>query len=434
MTMNTPQVSEDREMHMHEEYFLLEGGQRLQGEVHLSGAKNAALPMLVAACLGEEPTVLENVPVGLNDVKVMLELLRTMGASIEAKGSTVSCARGDLNGGQIPGELSSQIRYSLLFLGLFAAMRQEAFLPMPGGCQIGDRKYDLHLMGLQKLGAQVEEQPDGILIRADRLRGARIDFYLPTTSGTENIMLAAALAGGETVIRNANTRPEVQQLGEQLRQMGANVTVQNRIVQIEGVDRLRGGSRIAIMPGWDEAVTYIIAAGMTQGEIVLSHFDLAHIKEDARYIREAGVELFEWHGNVYVSALKTQRRPFELFTAPYPGVNSDMQPIFAALALTIFGTSVITDLRFTDRFKYVEQLKRFGGDIEAFGNTAIIQGGAPLHGAEVVATDLRGGAACVLCGLVAEGQTRIGNIYQIERGYEDIAKKLTQLGAVIRKA
>lgn len=408
----------------------IEGGCRLEGEVQLSGAKNAALPLLVAACMGEEPTTLVNMPVQLNDVKVMIELLTCMGAHIDVQGNEVTCARGGLSGGEVPGDLANRVRYSLLLLGLCAAFKDQVFLPQPGGCNIGDRKYDLHLMGLRALGAEVGELAEGIALTSTGLNGASIDFYLPTTSGTENIMLAAAMARGQTVIRNANTRPEVAQLGQLLSAMGASVKTQSRIVEIDGVERLRGGIRFTIMPGWDEAVTYIIAAGMTEGEIVILDFDLSPIREEARYLREAGLDLFEWRGNLYVSG-KRQKQPFDLFTAPYPGVNSDMQPLFAALALTIPGVSTITDLRFTDRFKYVEELKRFGADIQSFGNTAIVRGGAPLRGAAVSATDLRGGMACVLCGLVAEGKTRIANIYQIERGYENFCAKLSALGAKV---
>lgn len=409
------------------------GGKQLEGEVHLSGAKNAALPMIAAACMGEEMTTLHNVPLGLQDVQIMIALLRSVGALIEMypNTNTVRCCRGNFNENDTPIELASKIRYSLLLLGMAAGLQKFLFLPMPGGCQIGERKYDLHLMGLRKLGALVEESSEGIAIDSKGLTGTTIDFYLPTTSGTENIMLAAIFAKGTTLIRNANTRPEVVQMGELLAAMGAKITVRNRIVQIEGVSTLRGGATMTIQAGWDEAITYIVAAGATRSEIAIMNFDLKQIREDARYLRETGVDLFEWQGNVYVSARNRELKPFELFTAPYPGVNSDMQPIFAALALTIPGTSVVTDLRFTDRFDYVEELKKLGADIEAFGNSAVIEGGKPLHGAPVWATDLRGGAASIIAGLVSEGKTTIGNAYQIERGYENLVEKFNLLGASV---
>jgi UDP-N-acetylglucosamine 1-carboxyvinyltransferase len=415
-----------------ESQVVIEGGRSLNGEVRLSGAKNAALPMLAAACLGSEQTVLKNVPTQMNDIAQMIALLKAVGAKIEVNGTTVVCSRGDMSGGDAPAELAGKVRTSLLLLGLFAGLRSHIFLPQPGGCQIGTRKYDLHLLGLRTLGAEVEERDDGISLKADRLQGSSIDFYLPTTTGTENIMLAAALAEGATTIRNANTRPEVQQLGQLLLDMGAQVKVQNRVVEITGVKKLRGGATITVMPGWDEAVTYIVAAGVTNGEVFIPDFGLEHIREDARYLREAGMELFEWGDSLYASG-KAEKQPFNLFTAPYPGVNSDMQPLFAVLALVTPGTSTITDLRFTDRFRYVEELRRFGGDIESFGNSAIIRGGNPLKGANVSAPDLRGGMACVLAGLVAEGVTTVRSVSQIERGYEHFAEKLAGLGGAIKR-
>lgn len=417
---------------MTEDFVKIEGGHCLQGEVRLSGAKNAALPLLVAACLADVPITLDNMPVELNDIKVMIDLLLYMGAQIEVKGDSVTCSRGNMNGGETPGDLANKIRYSLLLLGFFAGLNRGLTISHPGGCNIGDRKYDLHLMGLRKLGAVIEETETSIILSVSKLTGTSIDFYLPTTSGTENIMIAAALAEGTTTLRNANTRPEVQQLGNLLALMGAQVKVQSRIVEITGVKQLHGGFHFAVMPGWDEAVTYIASAGITRGEIAILDFDLSCIPEEARYLRDSGLELFQWQNNVYVSGKKA-KNPFDLFTAPYPGVNSDMQPIFAALALTIPGVSTITDLRFTDRFQYVDELKRFGADIDTFGNTAIVNGGRTLNGALVTATDIRGGMACVLTGLIAEGETQISNIYQIERGYEKFIEKFADLGAVIQR-
>lgn len=409
--------------------FVVTGGNQLTGTIKLSGAKNAALPMIAAACLGEEPTLLDNVPVELRDVKILIQILQESGAAIEVNGSTVSCARGSFPNGSI-NPIASEIRYSLLLLGLAAALQSELLLPMPGGCKIGDRKYDLHLMGLSKLGATIDETEEGIHISSKGSVGSEIEFYLPTTSGTENIMIAAAIAEGTTTILNANTRPEIMELAKLLNLMGAEVECSNRIVQIKGVKSIRGGVRYAVMPGWDEAVTYIVASTMTGGEICIPDFSLDFIKEDARLLKEIGIDVFEWGGAVYASG-KKEKRAFDLFTAPYPGINSDMQPIFAALAFVANGKSTITDLRFTERFKYIDELKKYGGSVHAFGNTAIIEGGRRLQGAEVKATDLRGGASCILTGLVSEGVTIISNVSQIERGYENIVSKLQQLGANI---
>ncbi|MBW5448387.1 UDP-N-acetylglucosamine 1-carboxyvinyltransferase [Cohnella sp. CFH 77786] len=407
--------------------FVLNGGNTISGQIRLSGAKNAALPMIAAACLGEEPTVLDNVPVELRDVKILIQILSEAGAHIQVDGTSVSCSRGTFPSGNV-NRIASEIRYSLLLLGLASALRSELLLPMPGGCKIGDRKYDLHLMGLRKLGSVVEDTEEGIFVQSNGNKGTAIEFYLPTTSGTENIMIAAAAAEGETTILNANTRPEIMELAKLMNRMGADIECSNRVVRIRGVNRIRGGVRYSVMPGWDEAVTYIVASAMTGGEICIPDFSLDFIKEDVRQLREIGVEVFEWGGAVYASG-KKEKKGFDLFTAPYPGINSDMQPIFAALAFSANGRSTITDLRFTERFKYVDELKKFGGNILSFGNTAIIEGGKPLTGANVTATDLRGGAACLLAGLIAEGTTVIGNISQIERGYENIVGKLRQLGA-----
>ncbi|MCQ6558894.1 UDP-N-acetylglucosamine 1-carboxyvinyltransferase [Paenibacillus mendelii] len=409
--------------------FVVKGGNTLSGTVRLSGAKNAALPMIAAACLGEEPTVLDNVPVNLRDVKILIQILSEAGAYIQVDGNTVSCARGSFPNTAV-NPIASEIRYSLLLLGLASAFGSELLLPMPGGCKIGDRKYDLHLMGLSKLGSTVEETEEGILVTSKGNVGAQIEFYLPTTSGTENIMIAAAIAEGETTILNANTRPEIMEMAKLMNLMGANVECSNRVVTIKGANKIKGGVRYSVMPGWDEAVTYIIASAMTGGEVCIPDFSLDFIKEDVRHLREIGVEVFEWGGAVYASGKKT-KKSFDLFTAPYPGINSDMQPIFAALAFVVDGKSTITDLRFTERFKYVDELKKFGGNIYSFGNTAIVEGGIPLLGTDVNATDLRGGAACVLAGLVAQGTTVVGNVSQIERGYENIIEKLQQLGADI---
>ncbi|SES42876.1 UDP-N-acetylglucosamine 1-carboxyvinyltransferase [Salipaludibacillus aurantiacus] len=410
--------------------YIVKGGNKLFGEVKLSGAKNAALPMIAAACLGEKFTVLKNVPTSLKDVNTLIGILQELGADINVDGTTVSCKRGGFPNQKIAPQRASEIRYSLLLLGLTAALGEQLELPLPGGCKIGDRKYDLHILGMQKLGAKVEENERGIYLESHLLVGNNIEFYLPTTSGTENVMIASVLAEGNTTLLNANTRPEVIQLADLLNAMGAKVSCGNRVVAVEGQSVIPGGVEVSVMPGWDEAVTYAVAAGVTGGEICIPNFNTSFIKEDVRYLNLAGVQVFEWGSSLYVSG-KGEKKTFDLFTAPYPGINSDMQPIFATLALAAQGTSTIADLRFTDRFQYVEELKKFEANINAFGNTAIIEGGNPLKGTKVRATDLRGGAACILAGLFAGGETVITNISQIHRGYENIHEKLSNLGADI---
>ncbi|WP_100400338.1 UDP-N-acetylglucosamine 1-carboxyvinyltransferase [Bacillus sp. FJAT-44742] len=409
---------------------VITGGNNLYGDVELSGAKNAALPMIVAACLGEKETRLTNVPINLRDVKILIQILTEMGANIAVEGNMVTCSKGDFPNKVNAPRVSSSIRYSLLLLGLTSALKEKIKLPLPGGCKIGDRKYDLHILGLKKLGVEVEESDEGLGVNSRVLKGNNIEFYLPTTSGTENILIAGCLAEGETTLLNANTRPEVLQLCELLKAMGAEVECKNRILKIKGVKELHGGVTMPIMPGWDEAITYAVAAGVTEGEIRIPNFNMEYIKEDVRYLRQAGLEVFEWGGSLFISG-KGVKKPFDLFTAPYPGINSDMQPIFATLALSAQGISSIADLRFTDRFQYVNELKKFGANIHSFGNTAIIEGNKKLNGANVQATDLRGGASCILTGLFSDGETTISNVEQIYRGYENITSKLRRLGAEI---
>ena len=411
--------------------FEITGGAKLEGEVALSGAKNAALPILFGSLLSTGTVELRNVPVRMADIKVAIRILRRMGAAVTVAGTTVTVDPSGMSSPVVPAELASKIRYSLLLLGILLVRFGRVELPFPGGCDIGTRKFDLHIKGLKDLGAEIEVTPEGIVGRAGRLTGSKIDFYLPTTSGTENVMLAACGAEGRTVIRNANTRPEIVDFADFLRGMGAKIAVSSRLITIDGVRRLKGTSH-TIMPGGDEAMTYMIAAGITGSELVIRDDDLSTLRVDAQYLKDAGMKIFEWGGSVYVSG-KGGLRPFDMFTAPYPGVNSDLQPLFAVLALRAPGVSTITDQRFTDRFAYVKQLRAFGGRIENYGNCAVIRGGAKLHGARVAATDLRGGTATVLAGLAASGTTHIENVYQIDRGYEKLEKKLASLGAGIRR-
>ncbi|MFH1963095.1 MAG: UDP-N-acetylglucosamine 1-carboxyvinyltransferase [bacterium] len=413
------------------EKFLIKGGKRLNGVVELCGAKNAVLPILVGAILSEEEVVLKNVPVLLKDIKVMLALFEELGVRVIVEGSTVRIFGKNISKWSLPQELTGKIRSSLLLLGLLLAKMGKVRISLPGGCAIGDRRFDLHIDGLRALGCRMDVGDDYVYGEVEKLKGAEIEFYLPTTTGTENIILAACFAEGKTVLKNANTRPEIIDMCRFLNSMGAKITVSNRVIEIEGIDRL-SGTEYTIMSGIDEAVTYIIATGVTGGEIIIKNFSLEFIGSDVEYLRKAGIEIFEWGDSVYVSA-KREIQPFDMFTAPYPGVNSDMQPLFAALALKAKGESTITDTRFTDRFQYVQELKKFEVDIEAYGNCAVVRGNRKIKGAKVKALDLRGGTASIIVGLIADGETEIENIYQIDRGYEQIEKKLKGLGADIER-
>lgn len=406
------------------------GGKRLKGKIRLHGAKNAAMPILAATVLTDEDVILRNVPVWLNDVQVMMEILRSLGKSVDITEDTVTVS-GTLKTHIVPPELGSRIRYSLLFLGGLLNRLQRTSVPNPGGCNIGERKFDLHIEGLERLGCQFQFS-DTIEGRCSSLKGCEINFYLPTTSGTQNIILGALAAEGEMVLKNANTRPENLDFGNFLRSMGADLEIRNRIVKVRGNRAPLHGTEYTIMNGPDELVTYIIAAAITGGEIQIENADLKYVPTDYRVLRDAGVEIFEWGNSVYVSARK-QLRPIDVFTTPYPGINSDMQPLYSVLSSIIPGESTVTDMRFTDRFQYVDELKKFGMDIEAYGNCAVIRGGKSLYGAEVNATDLRGGAAMVLAGLAAKGTTTIGNVYQIGRGYVNMPEILKSLGADIEE-
>jgi UDP-N-acetylglucosamine 1-carboxyvinyltransferase len=410
----------------------IEGPNQVFGEIEVRGAKNAVLPALVAAAAGNARTTLHNVPTSLNDVTALLEALDHLGCRTECSDGSVVVDGSTIHATELPGEISGRLRYSLLLLGLLAGRHGHAKIHMPGGCDLGERKFDLHLHGLQCLGAQVELSEESIEVSADRLVGADINFYLPTTTGTETIMLAACFAEGRTRIFNANTRPEIVAMGECLNAMGANVSVRNRVVEVEGGRELTSCTH-SVMPAWDEALTYILTAGITGGEVCIRDFDLNWVKNDVAYLRESGMSIFEWGGNVYASAKNIQLQPFDLFTAPYPGVNSDMQPLFTSYASRCRGESTVTDQRFAERFQYVSELQKLGVPVESYGNCAVIRGPKTLRGAEVRALDLRCGAALIMGGLAAEGTTTIDNIYQIERGYEHIDARMRALGADIER-
>jgi len=411
---------------------IIHGPAQLNGEVTVRGAKNAALPVLVAAAAGSEPVVLDNVPATLKDVGAEIAALRHIGCRVRISDGRATVIPPSHVDTSLPAGLSRPIRSSLLFLGLLVGKYGHARTTLPGGCNLGDRKYDLHLEGLRQLGAEVRVTGDSIEVTAERLVGTDIHFYLPTTTGTENIMLAACFAEGRTRIFNANTRPEVADMAACLNAMGAEIVVANRVVEIQGGREL-AGCRHRVMNAWDEALTYVLAVSMTGGEICVKDFSLEHIENDVAYLRGAGLDIFEWGGNVYASAKRKRLKAFDLFTAPYPGVNSDMQPLFSAFASQCHGESTITDQRFTGRFQYVAQLQELGMPIQAYGNCAVVRGPRRLRGARVTALDLRCGAALILGGVAAEGETEIDNCYQIDRGYEYVCDRFRTLGASIER-
>ena len=406
----------------------------IYGDINLSGAKNSALPIMVAACLCREPVTLTNMPTDLNDVKVMVNLLRELGAqvSVDERNKSISIFMpGDkcLNG-QLSDE-ASKIRYSLLLMPLVLSFEESVSIPSPGGCNLGDRKYDIHLDTLTKMGAQMED--DGVRIsgkRKSKLCGSELQFHIATTSGSEAALIAGCLADGKTIIKNANTRPEVIDLVNFLNAMGANITYKTRYIEITGVERLHGGS-YRILSDRHQAISYAILAGICRSELRIKDFSVEFVQEDVKLLREIGMEIFEWGGDTYVSAKRKDLKPFSMATGAYPGINSDMQPLFAALALTIKAETIITHTRFTKRFQYVGEFLKFGADIVNYENCAVIQGGKQLNGADVVATDLRAGAALTFIAFYAGGITNITNYYQTKRGYEGIIEKLKNVGCQI---
>lgn len=410
----------------------IKGVKQIFGEIELNGAKNVALPMLVAACFCTETVTLKNMPVELNDVKVMISILKEIGYSIEIIDHDVVIDKPikTVVNSIIP-ESAGRIRYSLLLLPLILYRTGSVIDPIPGGCKLGNRKYDIHLESLNKLGAIMKEEDTYISgTLKNGFVGSELLFHIATTSGSESAILAAVLAKGKTIIKNANTRPEVIDMINFLNAMGADITYKTRYIEINGVKNLKGGE-YTIIKDRHEALSYMIFAAMMRSEIVIKSFDLSFIQEDVTLLRQIGVDIFEWGENIYVSAKRKQLKPFSMATSPYPGINSDMQPLFAALACTIEGESIVTDTRFTERFQYVDEFRKFGFDIVNYENCAVIHGTNSINGKDVYATDLRAGAALTFIGCWANGITTIDNYYQTKRGYAGIIEKIKSLGVEI---
>src|SRR3990170_367230 len=411
---------------------VIEGGAVLTGTIDISGAKNAALPILTAALLTEEALTVENVP-HLRDVATMLDLLGRMGVSVSRDGKLgVELNARSLGDPVAPYDLVKTMRASILVLGPLLARLGEARVSLPGGCAIGLRPVDQHIKGLQAMGATISIEHGYMLARAARLKGARICMDLVTVTGTENLMMAASLAQGTTVLENAAREPEVVDLAACLNAMGARIRgAGTEVITIEGVARLHGAAH-TIMPDRIETGTFLVAAAATGGSVRLRGTDGAILDAVLEKLREAGAEVRAEPGAV---ALAMRRRPrsVSLRTAPYPGFPTDMQAQFMALDSIAEGTGVITETVFENRFMHALELQRLGADIEISGNTAIVRGSSRLQGATVMATDLRASASLVIAGLVAEGETTVDRIYHLDRGYECIEEKLSQLGARIRR-
>jgi UDP-N-acetylglucosamine 1-carboxyvinyltransferase len=412
---------------------LIEGGRRLQGEVALSGAKNAALPCIAASLLTGEEILLENVP-HLGDVRTILNLLRGLGVEVVYPNPlSVSLRAERFNAMEAPYELVKTMRASVLVLGPLLARFGKARVSLPGGCSIGPRPINLHLMGLERMGARIGLKEGYVEAECGhRLRGAHIVFDISTVTGTENLMMAACLAEGETLLENAAREPEVADLAQLLLSMGAKIAGagSDRVV-IEGVKELYG-ARHQIIPDRIEAGTLMVAVGITEGNVLIKGAIAGHLLTVIEKLREAGVTIQIEDGGIRAS-MDGRPRPVNVETLPYPGFATDMQAQMIALACRAQGRSVITETVFENRFMHVNELLRMGANIRVEGSTAVIQGTSQLSGAPVMATDLRASACLVLAGLAAAGTTSISRVYHLDRGYEAIDRKLSALGAKIER-
>jgi len=411
---------------------LIRGGVPLSGEVRISGAKNAALPIMCAALLSAAPLRLTNVP-HLRDVTTLLNLLGGMGVAVsldEKLGLELDAGR--LHTPLAPYEMVKTMRASILVLGPLLARWGEARVSLPGGCAIGQRPVDLHIKGLQAMGADIRVKQGYIIARAKRLKGARIFTDLVTVTGTENLLMAACLAEGTTVIENAAREPEVVDLANCLKAMGANIEgAGSDMITIEGVSALAGAAH-RIMPDRIETGTFLAAAAATGGSVRLRNTSARILEAVVDKLREAGAKITAEDDAI---ALEMDGPPVSvnLRTSPYPAFPTDMQAQFMALDCIARGTAVLTETIFENRFMHALELQRLGADIEISGNTAVVKGVPQLDGATVMATDLRASASLVIAGLVARGETVVERIYHLDRGYDCIEEKLSQLGARIKR-
>jgi len=412
---------------------IVTGGNPLRGEIKISGAKNAALPVLVASLLTNETVSIANVP-HLQDITTTMELLGRMGVRLVVGDKMVIEADSSQNTSvHAPYELVKTMRASILVLGPLLARFGEAEVSLPGGCAIGSRPVNLHIKGLQAMGAEINLDGGYIRARAKRLKGARIFMDLVSVTGTENIMMAATLADGTTIIENAAREPEVADLAKCLNSMGAKITgAGTDEITVEGVERLHGAVH-EVIPDRIETGTYLVAGAMTGGNVRLRNARPELLQSVLDKLREAGAEIET--GPNWVSLDMQGRRPkaVSIRTAPYPAFPTDMQAQFIAMNAVADGSGTVTETIFENRFMHVYELQRMGADIEMEGNTAIVRGVERLKGAPVMATDLRASASLALAALMAEGETVVDRIYHIDRGYECIEEKLAQLGARIRR-
>ncbi|MFW6051255.1 MAG: UDP-N-acetylglucosamine 1-carboxyvinyltransferase [Myxococcota bacterium] len=411
----------------------IEGGRPLKGRVRISGAKNAALPILCSALLADGEHVFRNVP-HLRDITTTAKLLAHLGLEVDVDPPVVRVRSRPVSDPDAPYDLVKQMRASVLVLGPLVARYGHARVSLPGGCAIGARPIDQHLKGLEAMGAEVELHHGYVHVKVPRgrLRGAEIYLDIPTVTGTENLMSAAVLARGRTTLVNAAREPEVEELARVLNKMGGHVEgAGTDVIVIEGVDALHPVDH-AIIADRIEAGTYMVGAAATGGDVLLEGVTYEHIEAVAIKMRRAGVAVEVEAGGVRVSG-RPPFRPVDVTTAPHPGFPTDMQAQFMVLMCLARGRSIITETIFENRFMHVSELNRMGADVDIRGRSATVTGVNGLQGAEVMATDLRASASLVIAGLVAEGETRVRRVYHLDRGYSHIEQKLADLGAVVER-
>jgi UDP-N-acetylglucosamine 1-carboxyvinyltransferase len=404
---------------------------RLEGQVSVSGAKNSSLRLLAASLLTDETVFLTNFPNGLLDVQVHLEMLCVLGKTYTRLNDTVTIGEIDSNTTTELNWDGRSIRNTLLILGALTSRFGEGRVPLPGGCKLGERKYDLHVMLLENLGARVWEENDYLCAKVDggRLKGNNINLPMRSTGATENAIICGTLASGTTTIWNPHIRPEIMDLIAMLNKMGSNIKVfGQKCIVVKGVKKLNGVKHRVIVDNM-EALTWAIGSVITGGDVEIQNFPFEHLEVPLTYLRESGMKYYRGPDSLIVRG--GEAYPIEISTGPYPGINSDMQPLFAVYGAMSRGESKIIDLRFPGRYAYAEELAKMGMKYKIQGDFLIIDGGQSLNGATVKALDLRAGISLLLAGLTAEGETIIQDAWQIERGYENIKAKLKGLGTEI---
>ena len=402
----------------------------LKGSINIDGAKNAVLPIIAATLLANDKCVLKSVP-NLRDVYVISDLLRHLGAKVEYKDNTLTVDSSTINTYEAPYELVKKMRASFLVMGPLLARFNHTKISMPGGCAIGTRPIDLHLKGFKALGAKVNIDHGFVEAKTDHLKGSKLYLDFPSVGATQNIMMAAVLAEGVTTIENAAEEPEIVDLANFLNEMGASVRgAGTNTIKITGVKKLKGTEH-TIIPDRIEASTYMVAAAMTKGDIVLNNVIIDHLKPVIAKLTEAGAKVIEGENSIRVIGPE-KIKPIDVKTLPHPGFPTDVQAQFMAMLTVADGTGVVIETVFENRFMHVTEFNRMGANIKIDGRSAVVNGVDSLVGADVTATDLRAGAALILCGLIADGITNINEIYHIQRGYVDIDKKFRALGGDVR--